>query len=132
MHMQNAVENSQRVLIVDDDRLVADTLALIFRKSGFDTRVAYSTDEALLCAREFLPDLLLCDITMPGRDGLELVLDITRELPSCRIIVLTGSYSNLLTVRQQSSKLPRPMGILTKPCHPSELLRRATEMLASA
>ncbi len=130
--MQQTDENTHRVLIVDDDRLVADTLALIFGKSGFDVRAAYSADEALACSREFLPHLMLCDITMPDRDGLGLVLDITRELPACRIIVLTGFYSNLLSVREESSKLPRPVGILTKPCQPAELLRHAAQMLASA
>jgi len=122
----------QRVLVVDDDRLVADTLTLIFAKNGFDAKAAYSADQALQCAREFIPHLLLCDVTMPGKDGLALVHDITRELPACRIIVLTGFYSNLKNVREQASKLPRPMGILTKPCQPSELLRQANAMLASA
>jgi CheY-like chemotaxis protein len=130
--MTQANENAQRVLIVDDDRLVADTLALIFGKTGFDVRTAYTADEALACARKFFPHLLLCDITMPGRDGLGLVLDITRELPACKIIVLTGFYSNLLNVREQSNKLPRPLSILTKPCQPAELLRHAAAMLASA
>jgi CheY-like chemotaxis protein len=122
----------QRVLVVDDDRLVADTLSLIFAKSGFDSRASYSADEALECARKFSPHLLLCDVTMPGRDGLALVCDITRELPACRIIVLTAFYSNLKKVREQSNKLPRPVGILTKPCQPSELLREAAAMLATA
>lgn len=122
----------QRILVVDDDRLVADTLALIFVKSGFEARVAYSADEALESTRAFTPDLLLCDVTMPGRDGLALVCDVTRELPSCRIIILTGFYSNLKDVREQSKKLARPMGILTKPCQPSELLREAASMLATA
>ena len=122
----------QRVLIVDDDRLVADTLSLIFMKSGFDARTSYSADEALHCAREFFPNLLLCDVTMPGRDGLSLVCDVTRELPSCRIIVLTAFYSNIKSVREQASKLARPVGILTKPCQPSELLREAAALLATA
>lgn len=122
----------QRVLVVDDDRLVADTLALVFVKSGFQARAAYSADEALAIARVFNPNLLLCDISMPGRDGLALVCDITRELPSCRIIVLTGFYANLQNVREQSNKLARPMGILTKPCQPSDLLREAVTMLANA
>ena len=81
----------QRVLVVDDDRLVADTLTLIFERNGFTARAVYSADEALECAREFGPDLLLCDVTMPGRDGLSLVADMTRELPACRILVLTAS-----------------------------------------
>ena len=122
----------QRILVVDDDRLVADTLTLIFAKSGFDAMSAYSADEALECARIFNPHLLLCDISMPGRDGLALVCDITRELPSCRIIVLTGFYSNLKGIREQSDKLARPVSILTKPCQPSELLREAATVLAAA
>lgn len=122
----------QRVLIVDDDRLVADTLSLIFAKSGFEARVAYSADDALETAREFAPNLLLCDITMPARDGLSLVNDITDEFPACRIIVLTAFYSNLKIAREKSNKLPRPMSILIKPCQPTELLREAALILATA
>jgi Response regulator containing CheY-like receiver, AAA-type ATPase, and DNA-binding domains len=122
----------QRILVVDDDRLVADTLALIFIKSGFDVRTAYSADQALESARIFNPNLLLCDVTMPGRDGLALVCDITHELPACRIIMLTGFYSNLKSVREQSTRLGRHVGILTKPCQPVDLLREATSMLAAA
>jgi len=122
----------QRVLVVDDDRLVADTLTLIFEKSGFKAKAAYSEDQGLECSREFVPNLLLCDISMPGRDGLSLLSDVTRELPACRILVLTGFYSNLKNVREQAGKLSRPVGILTKPCQPSELLREAVALLATA
>jgi DNA-binding response OmpR family regulator len=122
----------QRVLVVDDDRLVADTLALVFNKSGFESRAFYSADDALTCAREFAPHLLLCDVTMPGRDGLTLMADIAAELPACRIIMLTGFYSNLKDVRDHASKLARPIGILTKPCAPAELLREAAALLATA
>ncbi len=120
------------ILVVDDDRLVADTLALIFVKSGFEARSAYSADEALESARVFNPDLLLCDVTMPGRDGLALICDVARELPSCRIIMLTGFYSNLKSMAEQTTLLGRPVGILTKPCQPADLLREATSMLAAA
>jgi CheY-like chemotaxis protein len=122
----------QRVLVVDDDRLVADTLALVFRKSGFEARAVYSADDALACAREFAPHLLLCDVSMPARDGLTLLPEISEELPACRIIMLTGFYSNLKQVRDHASKLSRPIGILTKPCPPSELLREAAALLATA
>ena len=122
----------QRVLIVDDDRLVADTLTLIFERNGFAAKQAYSADEALESSRTFAPNLLLCDVTMPGRDGLSLVDDVTREMPACRILVLTGFYSNLKNVREHARKLSRPMGVLTKPCQPSELLREAAALLATA
>jgi CheY-like chemotaxis protein len=122
----------QRVLIVDDDRLVADTLTLIFERNGFAAKQAYSADEALESSRTFAPNLLLCDVSMPGRDGLSLVDDVTREMPACRILVLTGFYSNLKNVREHARKLSRPMGVLTKPCQPSELLREAAALLATA
>ena len=122
----------RRVLIVDDDRLVADTLSLIFTKSGYNARAAYSASDALELAREHAPDLLLCDVTMPDRGGLDLADDITREFPDCRIIMLTAFYSNLKSVREEASRYARPMGILTKPCQPSDLLREATAILATA
>jgi CheY-like chemotaxis protein len=122
----------QKVLVVDDEQLVADTLRLIFRHHGFDARVAYSGEEALSSARDFHPELLCCDITMPGKGGLELMNDITRELPDCRILILTGHYSNLPNVRQVAARLPRRASVLVKPCNPLELLREAGAMLATA
>lgn len=122
----------QRILVVDDECLVADTLGLIFRKHGFEAKVVYSAKAALHCARTFSPDLLLCDISMPDRNGLELMDDFNREFPSCRVLVLTGFYSNLGPVREQSGKLRRPTRVLTKPCHPTDLLREAGKILAAA
>ena len=90
----------RRILIVDDEHVIADTLMAIFGKGGFDARVAYSTDDALLRAREFAPDLLLCDINMPGRDGLELIEELLREQPDCRVMVLTGSVVSMRRVRE--------------------------------
>jgi len=123
---------TQRVLIVDDDTMVADTLTLIFRKSGWDVRVCYSAKDGLICAREFQPNLLLCDLIMPGSNGLTLVEDVTRELPGCRVLVLTGFYANLNAVERRARELSQPVGILTKPCLPSELLREANAILAIA
>ena len=121
-----------RILVVDDECLIADTLGLIFRKHGFEAQVAYSAKDALECARSFAPNLLLCDITMPERSGLELMADFNREHPDCRVIVLTGYYTNLVRVREQSSRYRRPARVLTKPCNPTDLLREAGRMLATA
>jgi len=122
----------QRILVVDDDHLVADTLALIFEKNSFEAMATYSGEEALECLHRFSPDLLLCDITMPGMDGLKLVQQVSSQLPSCRIIVLTAFYSNVEPVRNQFEKLSRPVGLLMKPCQPVELLREAKTLLTSS
>ncbi len=121
----------QRVLVVDDERLTADTLGIIFQKKGFDTRVAYTVEEALLFAAEFSPNLILCDITMPGRDGLELMIEVARRGIECSVLVLTGYLTNLKPVREQIRKMPQRTEVLTKPCPPDELLRAADLILAT-
>jgi CheY-like chemotaxis protein len=122
----------KRILVVDDERLTADTLGIILRKHGFDAKVSYSVDDALACASSFDPQLLLCDITMPGRTGLDLMEAVAQERPHCPVLVLTGFYSNLRSVREQIARMPQRTQILTKPCRPEELLREATAMLAVA
>lgn len=122
----------QRILVVDDERLIADTLSLIFMKHGFDAKAAYSVDDALECALSFRPELLLCDVSMPQRDGLDLMREIGRILPECRLLVLTGNYGEMKRIQEQTKHLARPLNILTKPCQPSELLREAGIMLARA
>lgn len=121
----------QRVLVVDDERLTADTLGIIFQKKGFDTRVAYSVDSALGDVLEFGPDLVLCDISMPGRDGLELMVEIARRELSCGVLVLTGYLTNLKPVQEQIRKMTQRTRVLTKPCPPEDLLRAAGLMLAA-
>ncbi|HEY4379592.1 MAG TPA: response regulator [Acidobacteriaceae bacterium] len=121
-----------RVLIVDDEAVIADTLGLIFSKHGFDAKVVYSAEDALQCAREFTPHLLLCDINMPGRSGWDLMSDFSQEFPDCRVLILTGYHSNHARVSEQSLKHRHPVRMLTKPCTPIDVLREVGQMLATA
>jgi DNA-binding response OmpR family regulator len=82
-----------RILIVDDEPMVARTIELIFNKHGFDSETASSADAALAAARANPPDIVLCDIDMPGRDGISLMKDLGREMPGCPIVVLTACPS---------------------------------------
>ena len=122
----------QRVLVVDDDTLVADTLSLIFRAHGFDSEACYSAAEGLERARTYDPELLLCDVTMPETTGLELAEWIDREIPSCRILMLTAYSTNLAKVGEQSKRMNRPVNVLSKPCRPEDLLREAGALLKTA
>src|SRR6201999_433929 len=105
----------QRVLVVDDDKLVADTLSLIFRANGFDAEACYSAAEGLERARTYDPELLLCDVTMPEITGLELAARINHEMPECKILMLTAYSTNLAKVGEHSQKMGRPMNVLSKP-----------------
>ncbi len=120
------------VLIVDDEPVVAKTLGMIFDRSGFSSQVVHSADEAMSVALATPPDLVLCDIEMPNRDGLSLMSELGRELPECPILVLTGAYRNLSKIRERAGTLRQQVSILIKPCQPADLLQAASQLLATA
>lgn len=119
----------RRVLIVDDDRLVADTLSLVFRSNGFQTEACYSAAEALERARSFAPELLLCDVTMPEETGLQLAEKVHTEMPECKVLMLTAYAGNLAKVELYSAKTKRPLKLLSKPCRPELLLEEVEALL---
>lgn len=83
---------ARRILVVDDNRDSADSLALLLSTYGHDVRTAYDGTSALEIAQSFRPDVALQDIAMPGMDGYELARKL-RELPETRhaaLIALTG------------------------------------------
>ncbi len=121
-----------RVLIVDDERPVADSLRLIFQKYGFEAEVAYTPDDGLARARFLQPHLLLTDLTMPGMGGLVMASIIAHELPQCRVLMLTGDYRALEQAWNSGTSLFRQHSVLTKPIHPEALLREANHLLHAA
>jgi CheY-like chemotaxis protein len=122
----------QRVLVIDDDHLVADTLNLIFQANGYESVAVYSAAEGLARARTFDPGLLLCDITMPEETGLQLAETFQRELPNCKLLMLTAYSSNAIKVEQHATRMKRPLQLLNKPCRPEILLRAAHDLLQTA
>ena len=122
----------KRVLVVDDDRLVADTLKLVFQANGYETEARYSAAEGLERARTFDPGLVLCDVTMPHESGLQLAEKMQEEMPKCKVLLLTAYSSNAVKVEMQARKMQRTLRLLNKPCRPEDLLREAGEMLMSA
>jgi CheY-like chemotaxis protein len=82
----------KRVLVVDDNRDAADSLAVLVRIDGHDVRVAYDGPAALAAAEAFEPDVVLLDLGMPGMDGYEVCRRLRRmpELAGVRVIAVTG------------------------------------------
>jgi CheY-like chemotaxis protein len=122
----------QRVLVVDDDQLVADTLKLVFEVNGYDSAAVYSAADGLVLARTFSPGLLLCDISMPEQSGLQLAEALHLEMPNCKLLMLTAYASNALKVEQHITRTRRPLKLLSKPCRPELLLHEAQTLLQTA
>ncbi|MDP9008073.1 MAG: ATP-binding protein [Pseudomonadota bacterium] len=81
-----------RILVVDDIADVADVLKMLLDLEGFETRVAYSGPTALECAREYRPDVVICDIGLPAMDGHEIARRLRSDpkVASATLIALTG------------------------------------------
>jgi CheY-like chemotaxis protein len=120
-----------KILVVDDEPAVADTLCIIFKKRGFDCRAPYSGAAAIACTDEFCLGLLLCDISMPGMNGLEVVSKVTLKCPDCRVLLLTGYYTHLGNTQKWSLSHPTPRRIMSKPVPPALLLEAAGALLQS-
>ena len=121
-----------RVLVVDDDRLVADTLCMIFQANGFESEARYSAADAFERAQSFTPALMLCDVSMPGESGLQLAERIHAALPEIRLLMLTAYASNLVHVRAHAQTMRHPLTMLSKPCRPDDLLRETRALLRTA
>ena len=112
-----------RVLVADDERVIADTLAMILNQSGFQARVAYTGEKALELAAEFQPEMLISDVIMAGLNGIDAAIKIREILPSIKILLFSGQAATadlLEKARVQGYEFE----ILAKPVHPQDLLAK--------
>jgi DNA-binding response OmpR family regulator len=110
-----------RILIVDDEAVIADSLALIFRASGFEARSVYSGERAMELAPSFEPDVLISDVVMRGVTGIEVGIYVREHFPSCRVLLFSGQAATSDLIQAADTK-GYHFDILTKPVHPNVLL----------
>jgi CheY-like chemotaxis protein len=112
-----------RVLVVDDEHVIADTLAIILGQNGYDASAAYTGEEAVEKARTVKPDLIISDVIMKDMNGIEAAIQIRKLLPACKILLFSGQAATadlLDNARQQGHEFE----ILAKPVHPADLLAK--------
>jgi CheY-like chemotaxis protein len=118
------------VLVVDDERVIADTLSAILSRSGFSTMVAYDGTGALKLAAECKPDLLISDVMMPGMTGIELAIAVTETVPGCRILLFSGQAATV-DLLEKARHAGHDFTTLAKPVHPTDMLKRISECLGT-
>ncbi|MBB5344766.1 response regulator [Tunturibacter empetritectus] len=118
------------VLIVDDERVIADTLAMILSRSGFSTLTAYDGLTGLETAQDALPDLLISDVVMPVMTGVELAIAVTQMIPTCKILLFSGQAA-AVDLLKEARNAGHNFTTLTKPVHPTDMLQRISECLAT-
>lgn len=119
-----------KILVVDDERVIADTLAIILRRAGYDVKAAYDGTEAVEQARIWSPDLILCDVIMPAMNGIEAAICILEFLPDCKILHISGQ-SATADLLKNAHERGYDFAILAKPVNPQDLLAKVRELGSS-
>jgi CheY-like chemotaxis protein len=112
-----------KVLVADDERVIADTLAMILNQSGFEARAVYTGEKAVELASAFKPDMIICDVIMADLNGIDAAIRIREMLPRTKILLFSGQAATadlLEKARAQGYEFE----ILAKPVHPQDLLSK--------
>ena len=111
--------HGQRILVVDDEPNIANSLVKVLQTKGFEAVAAHSGESAIATASTFLPDIAILDVKLGGLDGIDAASMIVFQRPSCRIVLFSGNPETTKLV--ESGEVP--FEILAKPVPPEKLLQ---------
>jgi DNA-binding NtrC family response regulator len=119
--MMDETRESIRVLVVDDEKTVADSLALILRASGYEATASYSGEEAVELCEAIDPHIVVSDIVMGPMSGFDLAIWLAENRPACRIILMSAhSFHDPLVAKS----VRRGFDFVPKPIHPANFLAK--------
>jgi len=120
--------NGMKLLIVDDEAVITDTLFMILKLSGFDCMKAYNAERALEIALATPPDLLLTDVMLPGMNGIQLAIKLGERIPAIKVVLLSGQASTAHLLEEYKAD-GYQFEILAKPVHPTKLIQYINKRL---
>ena len=112
-----------RVLVADDERVIADTLAMILNQSGFEARAVYSGEKAIETAATFAPDMFITDVIMADLNGIDAAIRMRELLPRVKILLFSGQAATA-DLLDKARREGHEFEILAKPVHPQDLLNK--------
>jgi DNA-binding NtrC family response regulator len=115
--------SKRKVLVADDEQVIANTLAVILNQAGFEARAVYSGEQALDALESFQPDMLITDVIMTGITGIDVGIAVRARVPKCKVLLFSGQAATaglLEKARHQGHEFE----ILAKPVHPTDLLAK--------
>jgi len=117
-----ALAHPPRVLVVDDETLIADSVTEILNRNGYEATAAYSGAEAIRQCELRRPDIVVTDVIMPDMDGIRLAMAVRAICANIRIVLFSGNAAtpNLLDNAGMDGVF---FELLTKPVHPAKLLK---------
>jgi len=112
-----------KVLVADDEQVIADTLVMILNQSGFDARAVYSGEKAVEVAATFKPDMLISDVIMADLTGIDAAIRMRALLPRIKILLFSVQVATADLLEKARAK-GYEFEILAKPVHPQDLLAK--------
>jgi DNA-binding response OmpR family regulator len=116
-----------RILVIDDEKTLADTLVMILQRKGYDAVCAYTASAALETIESFRPDCVISDVILPGTAGTELCAKIESILPDCRILLFSGQGASTEMIESARAD-GHSWELLAKPLDPRELLEKLASL----
>lgn len=120
----------RRILIVEDEKVVADTLGQILAASGYGIRVVYSAEDAVALLATWRPEVAILDVMLPKMNGIELALVLKENFPECHTLLFSGQPS-VETLMQKARSEGHNFEILAKPVHPTVMLEAISTLLCA-
>src|ERR1700691_2463637 len=111
----------KRVLIVDDEHSITDSLKIIFSHAGYSVQAAYSAEQALPLIAAWNPNLVILDVRLPGMNGIDLAMRVRAENPLCDLLLFTGDGS-VADLLESARRKGHDFEILAKPIPPADFL----------
>jgi two-component system, chemotaxis family, chemotaxis protein CheY len=118
-----------RILVMEDDPSFRNAVRVVLEAAGYEVIEAADGAVGLRLHREQGADLVLVDIFMPERDGLEVIRTLKIEAPGAKIIAMSGGGTTLKISLLDEAAALGASRILSKPFHPSALLKAIRELL---
>jgi CheY-like chemotaxis protein len=110
-----------RIVVIDDESLIAETVVEILREEGFDAVAVPSGISAIELAKTWRPEIVLSDVIMPGLNGIETGVKIREVVPSCKVILFSGQAATV-DLLEQARQQGHGFEILAKPIRPERLI----------
>jgi FixJ family two-component response regulator len=117
------------IYIVDDEKVIATTLALVLSQFGYRTQAFTTAEQTIPALDAEIPSVLLTDVDLPGMNGFELAIRYRELCPDCKILLFSG-HLDTGTLLKASQALGHDFKVLPKPVHPKEMLEAIEELFA--
>jgi DNA-binding NtrC family response regulator len=124
-----AVDAGRRILIVDDEEEVTDSLSAILTKHDYEVRVANTGEAAVETIAAWQPDLAIVDVVLPQMNGIDLAMVVRDTHPFCRVVMFSGQQTTQALL-EEAAKKGHLFEILAKPVHPMFMLDYVSSRLA--